>query len=283
LNSPLTLPYVGDHTTLEPTPKKQYAKQHGQVLVVFLFGLVLVFAGSMLSLLKYPSWATALVSVGCSLVAASVVTYLSPVSEDVYQKFLTLGVTDVYPSRREIANPQWVDWVRTARRNCTIVGIANNNWCRDPEFPKAVVDRLRSGVEIKIYFLDPTSSAAETRAQEDKVRDTLRTISESIQFVWKLRNDLDDTLKGRFKVYVYRATPSAGVLWIDNFMVVTHYLPGSANVTSPSLIVRPVSSASGKQDLYGVYADNVKIVEATYSTILSDDNVTNYIHSTHES
>jgi hypothetical protein len=135
-----------------------------------------------------------------------------------------------------------------------------------------------------MFFLDPTKPAAETRAREDKGRDTRRTISESIQFVWALRSNLEGPLKERLKLYVYEATPSCGVVWIDSFMVVTHYLPGSANVTSPSLLVRPVSGASGRPDLYEVYARNVKTIETPqFSTPLTEENVNSYINFKHES
>ena len=254
-----------------------YLKQHSQVLVVFLLGCVFVFAGVIFGFLNARNSATALVSIGCSLIAAAVVTYLSPVSEESYQKFLALGVRDVYPSRRDIANRQWVDWLRAARQQCTILGIANNNWFKDPDFPSALRDRLREDVEVKIFFLDPTSPPAATRAKEDTVRQTQRIICESIDVVWKLRSNLEEPLRPRLKIYVYRATPSCGVVWIDSFMVVTHYLPSSANVTSPSLIVRPVGTADGRPDLYGVYAANVKAVEKPqYSTLLTDENVGQY-------
>src|SRR5262249_23144366 len=116
---------------------KPYIKQHGQVVIVFLLGWLMVFAGVVCGFLSATNSSTALVSIGCSLIAAAIVTYLSPVSEEVYQKFLALGISNVYPSRREIANTQWVAWLRTTRQRCAILGIANNNWCRDPEFAAA--------------------------------------------------------------------------------------------------------------------------------------------------
>jgi hypothetical protein len=89
-----------------------YLRQHSQVANVFLLGLALVFAGVVCGFLNARNSSTALVSIGCSLIAAALVTYLSPVSEEVYQKFLALGVSDVYPSRQAVDNPRWVDWVK---------------------------------------------------------------------------------------------------------------------------------------------------------------------------
>ncbi len=252
-----------------------YLRQHNQVVAVFLLGLLSIIGGSFLAVLGHPNWATALVSIGGSLIAAALVTYLSPVSEEVYQKFIALGISDVYPSRRIIPNPQWVAWIRLARRNCALLGIAHENWCRDPEFPDALRDRLRDRVEVKICFLDPTSSAAQTRANEDKGRDLLKTIRESIKFMWSLKSSLEPGTRERLKLYVYSSTPSSGSTWIDSFMVVTHYLAGFANLTSPALIVKPVSPATKSPDLYGVYAQNVQTIE-DHSIEITDANITTY-------
>ena len=252
-----------------------YLRQHSQVLIVFLIGLILIIGGSFLAVLDHPNCATVLVSVGGSLVAASLVTYLSPVSEEVYQKFLALGITDVYPSRRIIPNQQWVAWIRLARRNCTLLGIAHENWCRDPEFPAAITDRIRDGVEVKILFLDPTSPSGQTRAGEDKGRDLLKTIRESIKFMWDLKNDIETGARERLKLYVYNSTPSSGTLWIDSFMVVTHYLAGFANLTSPAVIVKPVTPATESPDLYGVYAQNVQAIEG-HAIEITDANIAKY-------
>ena len=89
------------------------------------------------------------------MIAAALVTFLSPVTEAVYHTFLQLGITDVYPSRRNVANRQWVEWLRGARRYFTVVGIANEKWCDDPDFEAALEDRLKNGVDIKMFFSRP--------------------------------------------------------------------------------------------------------------------------------
>jgi hypothetical protein len=205
-----------------------------------------------------------------------VVTYLSPINEEVYQKFISLGINDVYLSRQFVTYPAWVSWLRAARRNCTFLGITHNNWCRDSEFPSAVSDRLRNRVEIKVLFLDPTSHAAQLRATEDGPRDTVRTIRDSIKFMWDLRSGLEIEARERFKLYVYNSTPSSGTIWIDSFMVVTHYLAGVPNLTSPALLVKPVSTSTETPDLFGIYAHNLQQIEDR-ATQLTDANIANYI------
>ena len=80
----------------------------------------------------------------------------------------------------------------------------------------------------------------------------------------------------RLKLYVYRATPSSGVTWVDDFMLVTHYLGGFANVTSPAFLVQPVKLKSEERNLFAVYADNVRIIEGQSSTEITGQNVANY-------
>jgi hypothetical protein len=59
-------------------------------------------------------------------------------------------------------------------------------------------------------------------------------------------------------------------------MVVTHYLAGFANVTSPALIVKPVETDPDARDLYRTYEENAeKLIER--STLLTAENVKKYL------
>lgn len=243
----------------------------------FIVGLVLVAAGIVLYFTPrpHPYIANALLSVGSSILAASILIFLSPIQEDLYKKLVRLGIVDLFPSRRDIQNYKWVDWLREARHQCVLLGIAHNNWCRDPGFEEVLLDRLRHGVVFEILFLDPASPLAEARAREDKPRDTVRTIRESIRFMWELRERIEEQTRKGLKLYVYDATPSCGTLWVDGFMVVTHYVAGLANVTSPALLLRPAES-SGRQDLYALYQGNVTAIKNQWSTEITAENVGKY-------
>ncbi|HEV2697142.1 MAG TPA: hypothetical protein VGU90_04050 [Terriglobales bacterium] len=251
-------------------------RQHSQ-LSAGVLGAVLVGSGIILYALPRPHAYTAnvLLSIGTSIIAASILVFLSPVKENIYQKLLAMGVVDLYASRRDIQNSQWVDWMRESRQRCSLLGIAHNNWCRDPDFEDTLLDRLRHNVEFEFFFLDPTCSLAEARGREDKPRDTIRTIKESIVFMWDLKQRTENPTRERLKLYVYAATPSSGTLWVDDFMIVTHYLAGLANVTSPAFRVKPVEKARGK-DLYGIYQQNLMTVKNHWSTEITEDNVAQY-------
>jgi len=113
-------------------------------------------------------------------------------------------------------------------------------------------------------FLRPKSPAATLRAHEEegkRGKDTREVIKESITFMWEFREKLGAASKDRLKLYVYDSTPSCGVTWIDNFMVVTHYLAGLANLTAPALLVKPPYVGMG-HSLYDTYAENVRIIIA---------------------
>src|SRR5581483_5361510 len=257
-----------------------YIRQNLEVLGVATLGVAAVAVGIGVAICsqKHPHLYTVCVSVGSSLIAAALVTLLSPGSREVYQRFVRLGIEDVYPSRDEIPKKKWTQWLRSARHQCVLLGIANNNWCRDGDFEPALFDRLRSKVEVQIFFLDPTSQEVVTRGKEDEGRNTEETIRKSIAVLWGLKQKLntDADAQRRLKLYVYDATPSCGMTWVDSIMIVTHYLAGFANVTSPALIAKPVQSSPGERDLYSTYAENLERIRSR-AVLLADENIKKYL------
>jgi hypothetical protein len=261
---------------------KVYLRQNTEVVVAGLLGFFLAVIGAVVAICSFTQLSTILISVGTSLIAAAVVTYLSPVSREVYQKFVGLGISDVFPSRDDIPKRHWCGWIREAKRRCLILGIANNNWCGDGDFEPSVLKAVRSGVELKILFLSPIGNAVKTRKHEDNRRDLAPVIRSSVRFVWEdVRRKLDKEPEAQklLQLYVYDATPSSGMTWIDDrFMVVTHYLAGFANVTSPALIVKPVESDPDARDLYRTYEENVEeILKSKSCILLTPENITEYL------
>lgn len=249
-----------------------------RIRVIFLVGVFADCLGVILALLRPPHIYTSgfLLSVGSSIVAAAVVAYLSPVNEEAYQKFLSLGIEDVYTSRSDVENRQWVKWLQQAKRRCVLLGIAHGNWRRDADFAGALLERLAHNVEVKIFLLNPNGQAAALRAKEDTGRDTKLEIQISIRILWQLRESFPPEARPRLKLYVYEATPSLGVTWIDDFMIATHYLAGSMNVTSPALLMEPGQLSRKRQDLYGIYANNVESIENHFSTLITAENIHDY-------
>ena len=247
--------------------------------VIFLVGGFADSIGVILALLKPPHIYSSgiLLSLGSSIAAAAIVAYLSPVNEEAYQKFLSLGIEDVYTSRSDVKNRQWVRWLQQARRRCILLGIAHGNWRRDADFAGALLERLTHKVEVKIFLLNPNGAAAALRSNEDTGRNTKLEIQTSIRILWQVREGFPDDVKPRLKLYVYEATPSLGVTWIDDFMIATHYLAGSMNVTSPAVLLEPGQLNRDQQDLYGIYANNVESIEKQFSILITNENIRDYV------
>jgi hypothetical protein len=127
-----------------------------------------------------------------------------------------------------------------------------------------------------MLFLRPDSQPAETRTLEESVRrNTADAIRESIKFVWELRGSLPAGVRDRLRLYVYNATPSCGLTWIDDFMIATHYLAGLPNRTSPALRVKPPQFGM-EQSLYNVYSENLQNIESR-STEVDDRNIHEFL------
>lgn len=98
-----------------------------------IFGFALIVIGLLLVKLQ-PYFGAILTGTGTSLLASFIVTWLGPASDESYQRFRRLGVTEVYPSRKAFPNERWVQWLREAKHNCILFGVAHEQWCKDPDF-----------------------------------------------------------------------------------------------------------------------------------------------------
>lgn len=256
----------------------RFPKYRTRQIVIGLIGLLLVSVGVILGLMNPPHLYSSgiFISIGSSMTAAVVVSLMSPLNEEAYEKFMSLGISSVYPSRRDVEPRKWVEWLRSARHKCVLVGIAHGNWCRDSDFEGALTERLHNNVDVKIFFLRPDGAAASLRAKEDRGRDTVHQIKTSIGLIWNIRRTLSPQLAKLLSLFVYEATPSMGVTWIDEFMIATHYLAGSENVTSPALLLEPSRFGEGHEHLYGIYARNVQIIETQFSEPITEENIGNY-------
>src|SRR5438552_7868966 len=173
-------------------------QQNSEVLLVGLLGVLSVVAGIVAACLNVnPVAWSVLIGIGGSLIAAALTTFFSPLSRDLYRKFISLGVEDVYPSRDDIPKRNWCNWLRNSRKACMLLGTANNNWCRDPDFAPTMLERLRAGVKIMVLFLDPNGTAIQTRAGEDTGRNTEKAIRESIKMMWGIRKELEEEKKAQ--------------------------------------------------------------------------------------
>jgi hypothetical protein len=237
-----------------------------------ILGLFLTFGGIAAGYNGHPYWLTLLVGIGTSLIAAGLVTLLSPTSDEMYQRFLGLGIRELWPSRSDVPHGNWCDWLSRAKKTCTLLGVAHGEWRKDRKFQAALETCLGRGVEVKILFLNPTGELARARAREEQ-RPTSETIKESIRIIWELRSRLSVQHQRLLKLFVYDSTPSSGTTWIDGFMIVTHYLAGYPNLTSPAFRV----DDQGDDSLFGIYKMNLERIQMKDSTVeITEANVARF-------
>jgi len=210
--------------------------------------------------------------VGSSILAAVIVSYLSPASESGYRKFVSFGIVNMWSSRKALS--EWVQWLDGAGDQCVLYGIAHGGWCDDGRFSSALSERVGHGVSFRILFLDPNSKVAEIRAKEEN-RDTKAKIRHSIKKMWEIRESIPAGPREQVRIFVYDATASCGLTWIDQQMLVTHYLAGLPDETSPALLlIRP--AVGMERSLYDVYAENLEKILKQSSKIVDETNIAHY-------
>ena len=203
------------------------------------------------------------------------VSLAGPDAGEAYQKLLQMGVTDFYPNRNMVPNEWWVDSLESAQRTCILLGQAHGEWIRDDRFESALAGRLSAGIRVEIFFLDQPRPEADVREREDRQKlDTKRRIKNSIEALWAIRARLNPAARERLTIYTYDATPTAGVTWIDDWMLVTHYLAGFNNLTAPALRVK---LSADPRCPYAVYSKNVDQIREKFSTEVTEENVSTYI------
>jgi hypothetical protein len=221
-----------------------------------------------------PTSAEILSGIGGSILATVIVTLTGPTADELYQRFRSLRVTGFWSHRNEVENDQWVKWLRAAQVRCILLGHSHGEWLRDDGFEPALVERLRAGKTVEMFFLDPTGQGAALRQEEEREkRDTRDTIHRSIKKLWTIAEGLGAEDREHLIVWVYDGTPSLGVTWIDNWMIVTHYLAGSTNRTSPALRVEAQADITCP---YAVYEHNVNHIR-TRAKRLTNENINRYI------
>ncbi len=92
------------------------------------------------------------------------------------------------------------------------------------------------GVKIEILYLNPDGDLVKHRSSEEG-RNTKKDVIESIQFFSDVKKELG-AHKDNIKLFEYDLTPSCGIVWADDYLVVTHYMPARANVLAPAMVLR---------------------------------------------
>lgn len=249
--------------------------QRYPTIVAGLFGLLLIIWGNAAAS-WWPIAKDAMVGAGASVIASVVIFAIFSSKEQLSYRVMKYGIKQLFHDRyKEFHEVFWADFLSTAKRQVRILGVANHGYVtkkgvlKDRE--QGVFTSLlnRDSVTITILWLDPTKVIAEERDEEESRgtrEDTIRSILAFHQF----RQSLPQQAQRKLNLKMYDATPTCGVTWVDNSMVVTHYLSHLPNQESPgfvltySVIDKLLSSVGHDHEfgaLYDVYGDNLKAIE----------------------
>ena len=241
-------------------------------IIIFFVGLLVFALTYILYIQKVASfWPIIVGSVGASLVATSIASWLVTREPRSWEKICAAGVMSVFIDRARLPPGEWHQILLDAKRECNILGIALRVWIEDKQVKPAIKATLAKPVPIKVLFLDPMSETAKIRAGEERMRDSIHAIADSISRFWELRESLPGEQKERLDLRTYKNTPTCSIIWTDNQMIVTNYVVSADNVDSPGCVISDVSPSTGlfvklrkdRRCLFDVYRDNFNRVLET--------------------
>lgn len=249
------------------------------IIFTFLVGFFIVFIGSFFQA-SNPINSVFLGS-GASIIASAIVFAIFLNKEALAHKVTKYGIREIYHNRHKQGQKFWVRFLSAAKTEIRILGVANHGYVehgklRDQE--KLILkNALDKGIKVSILWLDPTSAFSQARDDEER-RVTRNDAIESIKVFNEFVGSLEESNKSRIELLVYRKTPSCGITWVDNSMVVTHYLSGISNQNSPGFILcssRIDEFLSNKVDeefsaLYDLYKSNYESIRSSAKTVTED-------------
>lgn len=123
-----------------------------------------------------------------------------------------------------------------------------------------VKEKTAGRIDFKIYLVNPEYAR---NRQEDlkrigELRDLKRDIETSKQMFIELKKSLDKASQEHFEVYYYDAMPSYSVTLVDDFMIVTHYVPGFRNEEMPAF---GLSRLPFQEGLFWVYEKSLAFIQ----------------------
>lgn len=255
--------------------------QRYPTIIAGLFGLLLIIFGNAAST-WWPIAKDALVGAGASVIASVVIFVIFFSKDQLSYRVMKYGVKQLFHDRyKELHEKFWADFLSSAKRQVRILGVANHGYVtkegliKDHERDVFRSLLIKGNVTITILWLDPTKAIAEER-DEEETRGTREDTIRSIQTFHKFRQSLPVSAQHKFKLKMYNATPTCGITWVDDNMVVTHYLSHRSNLGAPgfvltySVIDKLLSRVGHDHEyaaLYDVYGDNLKAIERSATEI----------------
>jgi len=184
-----------------------------------------------------------ILSISASVLASLVVAAIALERNEFADYLIGLGIDQVFKDRlQEIPPKLWTDLLAGVQHHFYVLGMANhgylNNIGAKEETREALTKALRrKNVRVEFLWLDPTTTLAENREDEEGKRGLRRDACESIIFFWELAQNLEKKQRDRLSLREYTSLPTCGITWADNQLIVTHYLAAQLNLRAPGMVL----------------------------------------------
>ncbi len=219
--------------------RQQADRLNGVVVVIALaFGVGVLLLGTLVKALG--DFGGAFVAVGSGVVAAASYEAVTGRRDERWRQADRDGVVNIFKNRSiDFEASDWNKSISGARRSVCVLGVANHGFVRTAtatEETTAAITRLmsRKDTNMTVLWLNPESAEARQREKQEG-RATRRDTTYSIKAFWDIREALAE--RDRLHLLVYTTTPTIGVNWSDDELIITHYLEVQPNLRSPGLVL----------------------------------------------
>jgi hypothetical protein len=224
-----------------------------------------------------------LVSIGGALIAAAAFAWLAVPRDEWATHLQSHGVVGVFAKRHgEISDAEWQALLTKAKDHFRVLGGSNHGYVGDEGalwqttyralFHQAITER-HVRVEIMWPRLDAQGAA---RAEKEEGRRARVDALEAMGFFYDLKSSLDASMQDQLLLKEYDDPPSCGLVWADDIIVVSHYLPGRRHLDSPGVVLQnrtktwrhqlPLVNAPHEDSMAGVYANTYEQVAKRATT-----------------
>jgi hypothetical protein len=219
-----------------------FALRRRTLVIAALFALFLLAGGWIVRPDTRPG--VIMLGVATSVLAAVGLALTTVEREEFAQRILDLGVQRIFDNRvKDLDEQLWTDLLGNTEREFRVLGMANHGYLNSAEARRETETALHKALgrpkpEVEFLWLNPEHQLSRLREAEEGERGLRRDTCASIVFFWELREKLDEDQKCRFSMREYKAVPTCGLSWSDDYMVVTHYLAGQLNLRAPGVVLR---------------------------------------------
>lgn len=192
--------------------------------IVLLIGILATIIGVFLHDNKDAS--TILISVGASLVASAIVTYLSSIYIYKRKKEKELidywGITSIYKTRQEM-NRSCEEHMQQIEKQMDIIAFGLRSF-RDSQ-GKFIKSKIKNGLKLRILTIDPNSEFLRQREMDEKK--TEGSIKDSINQLIQWADEINKELKKQaVEIRIYNALPLDFYFREDDYCFVGPYQYG---------------------------------------------------------